>query len=403
MDELGKLRQPLPGPRVSNNGRDYVLPDFYPERSSFSQPIEIGLCEKEDKGLEVTFDENRITELMNRFKTTRERSMNPVGPTEFRIQGFAPKGASILFTGAPKGGGKTTFLIHALAAVVDGEPFLDLDTEKTTVVYLTEQGRGFETEYLEPVGLMDRDDFVVLNSYETSGFQWPEVVEAAVRLCVERNAGILVVDTASQFARLQGDGENSAGTVLEALRPLQEAAQRHNLTIIIVHHDRKGGGHITESGRGSSAYAQAVDVILNIRQPQGSQSTPNIRELQATGRYTDLITDLVIELTPDGYVSHGERAQVARIKAEKAVLDVLPHTLAHAIKKSDVWDAIKEAPGFGKRTVEAVLKDLAESGKVHRQQLSTTGNPYVYWLPDGAPSFSQRPYSMVAREEELPL
>ncbi len=383
------------------NGTDYDGPEMFRDRPrSSSQSIENRFWEEEDKGLETTLEQERISKLMSRFRTTRELSQNPAPPTSFYVERLVPKGALILLTGAPKGGGKTTALCHAISAIVKGEEFIGLETERTKVVYLTEQGRSFETEYLEPLGLMDRDDFTVLYSYETSEYRWTEVVNAAMRRCVENDAGILVIDTASHFARLQGDAENASGPVLETLRPLQEGSQRLGISIVLAHHDRKGGGNITESGRGSSAYSQGVDVIVNIRQPRGFQSNPRLRELEATGRYGDkLIGELMIELTADGYVSHGEKAQVATIKAEQAVLETLPSNESDALTASKLWELLKDEEGFGRTTMNNVLTALSEGGRIERNRLTTRGTPFAYWLPGTERSSSQNPIPMVGRKE----
>ena len=79
--------------------------------------------------------------------------------------------------------------------------------------------------------------------------------------------GVLVVDTVGQFSGMTGDEENCSAAALEVLAPLQEvAAQGH--AVIVVRHERKGGGVVGEAGRGSSAFTGAADIVVSIRRPK---------------------------------------------------------------------------------------------------------------------------------------
>lgn len=54
------------------------------------------------------------------------------------------------------------------------------------------------------------------------------------------------------------------------MAPLQDAAHA-GLTVIVCRHERKGGGDVGDSGRGSSATWGDVDIILQLRRPEGHQ------------------------------------------------------------------------------------------------------------------------------------
>jgi hypothetical protein len=115
---------------------------------------------------------------------------------------------------------------------------------------------------LERALIGPRDDFEVLFWHETLGKDWPDVMDEAIGVASARNAGLLVVDTLAQFAKLTGDRENNSGDALEAMFPLQKARDRA-LGVLQIRHERKEGGQLGDSGRGSSAFAGAVDIILN--------------------------------------------------------------------------------------------------------------------------------------------
>jgi hypothetical protein len=101
------------------------------------------------------------------------------------------------------------------------------------------------------------------NSPDTGGRSWPEIVAAAVDECKRVAASLLVIDTLAQFAGLTGDRENNSGDALEAMAPLQMAAAE-GIGVIVIRYERKSGGD-RDSGRGSSAFAGVVDIVLSLR------------------------------------------------------------------------------------------------------------------------------------------
>ena len=136
--------------------------------------------------------------------------------------------------------GKTSLLLSACAAILDGVPLVGQPTHKTKVLYLTEQPDTSFREAMERAGLLGREDFHVLSFGDTRGVAWPDVVRAAVIQAKRVGAGLLAVDTLSQWAGLSGDSENDSGTAIEAMNPLQFAAAQ-GLAVIVVRHERKSG------------------------------------------------------------------------------------------------------------------------------------------------------------------
>jgi hypothetical protein len=86
------------------------------------------------------------------------------------------------------------------------------------------------------------------------------------------------------------------------MAPLQEAAAGDGLAVVVLRHDRKSGGDVGDSGRGSSAFSGAVDVVLQLSRPEG-QSRPGVRALKSLSRFDETPETLVIELTEAGYVA----------------------------------------------------------------------------------------------------
>lgn len=207
-----------------------------------------------------------------RFRTAREVAEATPRRVPWKARPWLAEGAITEVDGPIKRAGKTTLVSHMIASILEGDPFMGERTAKDKVVCLTEQSPTSFRKVLERAGLTDREDLLILHWHDTIGVEWADVARTAMDKALEFGAGVLVVDTLAQFAGIRGDSENSAGAAQEAMRPPQEAAAQ-GLAVLITHHERKGGGEVGESARGSSAFGGAVDVIMSVRRPPRRSTT----------------------------------------------------------------------------------------------------------------------------------
>ena len=313
-----------------------------------------------------------------RFKTAKEVAEETPAEVEWVARPWVAKGAITEVDGKIKAGGKTTWVTHMVRKALDGEPFMGEPTTKTKAVFLTEQSPASFRKALERADLLEREDVLVLHWHDTRGVDWPDVARAAVNKALEFEAGALLVDTLGQFAGIRGDAENSAGAAHEAMKPLQEAAAK-GLAVVITRHERKGGGEVGESGRGSSAFGGAVDIILSIRRGEGNVR-PTVRVIESLSRFDETPDKLVVELTQDGYRSLGDATAFAEKEAEEAIRELLPSKEENAMTSGDVLDKLKEQDV--KRTVGMdALASLSKTGTVCRVGKGKKGSPYRYYKP----------------------
>jgi hypothetical protein len=294
------------------------------------------------------------------------------------VRGYVAQGAITLLTGRAKASGKSTFVSHMLARVLDGHHFLCQVTQKTGVVYLTEERDTF-TEVLKRSGLLGRSEFRFLRYDPARDATFAEQVAAARQVAKEIGAKILVVDTIAQFLALRGDTENEAGAALEALKPLQEAA-REGLAVIAVHHEKKGSSDVGDGGRGSSAFAGAVDIIVSLRRPEG-QTSPGVRVLHALSRFPATPTVQYVELTEHGYEPRDEGG-VVTAAAEKVLLQNAPTSEGEALPISTLIQGteIKEP------TARKAAKKLVTEGSLKEAGDGVKGSPKRYWKAPPADS-----------------
>ncbi len=309
-----------------------------------------------------------------RFRTASELSREePIAPFWY-VPGFVAQGVVTEVVGKLKSSGKTTFIAWAVQAILNGLEFLSRPTQQTGILWLTEERPTSFLETLKRAGLTDRTDLHILHWHDVKALPWP----AVMRHCVEHagmvSAGILVVDTVSQFAGLKGDAENNSGDALAAVGPLQDAASK-GLAVVALRHERKGGGEVGESGRGSSAFSGAVDIVVAIRRGEG-QTKPTVRVLHTLSRFSETPDTLVIDLTTTGYVALGTEGTVAVLEAERVLLDRLPSTEDAAVTLDALLDELQ--PRIARTVAQQALGKLSDVG-VKRLGQGKRGSPYRYF------------------------
>jgi hypothetical protein len=291
---------------------------------------------------------------------------------------------------APAKLGKSSFILGMVASVVSGTDFLRQPTEQGSVVYLTEERDTTLREGLSRAGLAQSAGLHLLTYWDVPGMPWPAIVAGAEEVAKDVGAKMMVVDTLPQFAGLKADSENDSGSALQAMAPLQGVASRLPLGVMIVRHDRKGGGPVGESGRGSSAYGGAADVIVNLRRPEGNQR-PTIRSLHALSRFSETPATQMVERIDsaaprDGvpaesifaYVSLGSEGAVVAQEAEQEVLDTLPSDGGAALSLDELVPRCQSK----RTTIQTALKALVRSDRICVRGKGTKGNSYRYFLTE---------------------
>jgi RecA-family ATPase len=302
------------------------------------------------------------------FAAAAEKRIDWIAP------GYVARGA-ITEVGAKVKIGKTTLVLNLVRAAADGRNFLDKPTLKTPSVYLTEQPAVSFLQAMERSDLLDRDDFHILSYSETRAIPWAEVAAAAVDECKRVGAALLVVDTLPQFAGLVGDSENNSGDALAAMQPLQRGAS-DGIGIVVIRHERKSGGEVGDSGRGSSAFAGAVDIVLSLRKPEGN-SKKTLRVLHALSRFSETPAELLLELRENGYVALGEPHEAAVREAKDSIMATAPKSESEGV---DLKNLIESA--VPRATAQRAIDELLTEGRLARVGEGKRGKPFRYFIPE---------------------
>jgi len=292
--------------------------------------------------------------------------------------GYLYRGTVAELSGKIKNG-KTTFTLALAEAVITGEPFLDMPTAQGPALYLTEQNRPSFMAALERAKLGGCRDLHLLFRHECRG-EWPTIAAGARRRALETQSGLVIVDTLHEWAGLGRDDENDAGAALAAMRPLHEIAAA-GPAVLVLRHERKGGGEIGENARGSSAFGGSADVLMVLRR-MNTAGHANRRELLALSRFDSVPPKLVIEFEDGRYGALGDGDELERSEARRRVVEHLPTIPEEAA----TFDAIREYCGDSttRTTLHRALSELVKEGTVIREKGAGTAGPrgYGYWLAE---------------------
>ena len=310
------------------------------------------LSPKGGNGKETNFAPLSAYELLNQ----------PPEEVQWNWESYLPKGGLGLLTAYMKVG-KSTFLYPLLVAIAQGRPFLDYSTTKCGVLILAVEEHPRDVRIrLEASGLQPQDPLYVHAWRLEHG---PSTL-AALKDFIEQNAiGVVVLDTLSRYWAVLD--ENNNAQVLKEVSPFLDLARETGCSVLLVHHDRKGGGEDGRGIRGASSLLGLVDQALMLEKRQGGKD--NQRVLRTVGRYADTPKELVIEWENNQYSNLGTPPHANRHAIKHIVLNVLGPT---PLSMKDVLDKT----GLSRKSVQQALEDLGN--EVHRDGTGKRNDPYTY-------------------------
>jgi DNA-binding Lrp family transcriptional regulator len=285
--------------------------------------------------------------------------------TPWLVPGYVSLGALTLWSGWPKVG-KSTLLFALISALQEGTPFLGLETKRSGVLLLTEERRGTLASKVDRWNL--NGSVYHLRRQEALGESWAGVVHSATACCHENSLEVLIVDTFSEWARIQQ--ENDAGEVLSAIGALQEAAGM-NLAVQIAAHQRKSPGQYGQAVRGSNALTGAVDIVIELERSHTLRDK-NMRVLRAVSRFDETPEDLVVALTEDGYEVRGDSEHAQADEDRRRIFQAIQETGSASTKD------LAELVGLPNATVNRHAAALFEAEQIGRTGSGRKGDAYTW-------------------------
>lgn len=138
---------------------------------------------------------------------------------------------------------------------------------------------------------------------------WLALIEQISSLHTRHQVALVVIDPLANLTPMRS--ENDAGEMLKTLLPLQRLTAQ-GLSVLLLHHPRKGSVTMGQAARGSGALCGYVDIMIEMRRVSRRNLKDRRRRLLAYSRHEVTPRSRVIELTEDGtdYRSLGDSAEL---------------------------------------------------------------------------------------------
>lgn len=331
----------------------------------------------------------------------------------YLVDNTFPRGQLLLFCGPPKGG-KTTILTDLVGAILAGTAFLGrgthLDVDEM-VFWASEEPRDLFFERLINERRIPLDHLrkllVMFRREAGPGYRWGEWIRELTKYVMDENSkhpriALLVIDTFQDWTDIVDEGENSTGSIKKEMQPLQDFAARTGITVVVLHHTRKGSaGTLVEQVRGATALTGMVDGIIALLPAKG-----NKRHFKSIGRLSPTCWELEVDFDhttgyrlvepkkPKEKLSKAEKAEKALSDQQEKVLAAIAHamkinapTVAHRggvtrvqIKLALNDDtALKPIPDI---TLYGNIQQLIKLGKIEVVDAGGPGREVYYAVKD---------------------
>jgi AAA domain len=282
-------------------------------------------------------------------------------PLKFILPGLVPEGATLLVS-RPKFGKSWLALDVAIATAADRFTLGTLKPSAGDVLYLAlEDGRR----------RLQRRITKVLPTFSIT---WPKNLEIATEwpradqggladierwLVAHPNARLVVIDTLAQFRKLSNGKGQLYPEDYAAISGLQKLASKHNVGIIIVHHDRKSeADDVFDTVSGTLGLTGAADTILIMKRQAGAVT------LYVRGRDIEE-SEMAMQFDKSScrWSILGTAADVHRSNERTAVLKALETAGADGLSVAEIMAATGSQ---SRNTTDVLLFRMAETGEVSR-------------------------------------
>jgi len=307
--------------------------------------------------------------------------------TNWLVDELLPSGGFSVITAKPKVG-KSTLTKQMALNIARGEPFLSRAVTQGAVIYLAlEDKRAEIRKHLRAMGMTGDDPF-----YLYAGGAPLDAIKRITADIAAIKPVLLVIDTLFRLVRLK-DG-NAYNEVTNALDPLIRLARDSGVSILAVHHSRKGDSGIDDCLLGSTAILGSVDTTILLKRYEG------YRTIQSRQRYGDDMEETVLvfdKATGTTGIGGAKEGQDIRLM-ENTILEFLEKQAEPVDEKT-----IHAETTGGRLPKQKALRELLESGKIVRTGEGKRGNPFLYsgtLVQSGTPEKTETSYQLFDQKND---
>lgn len=203
------------------------------------------------------------------YRTARELVTADLPPMEYIVDVIIAKGLVVLT--AKSKIGKSWLALQLAVAVANGSDFLGFNTTQGDVLYIDlENTEALTQSRLTTLlnGMEPPDNLVIVNDYSTMRDSF--LVDITEYLEMHRKVSLVIVDVFQKIKKPKRVNESDYDDIYENFTPLKELADKYNISLMLVMHNRKNEDPTDpfSNALGSSAIMGASDQMLVIQKKE---------------------------------------------------------------------------------------------------------------------------------------
>lgn len=296
------------------------------------------------------------------YSTLAELLGEPEEDVAYVCDGLLTRGGLSVLSAKPKVG-KTTVLHSAAFTISLGLPFLGRGTFKGLVIYFClEEKRSEVRKRFYKMGAAG-DDIILCSQVNVENF------EHDLRLAIaEYNPIAVFIDPMVRVVRARDF--NDYAQMARALEPFIDIARRHNVLILMAHHDGKSGRVGGDGLLGSTAIFGSVDTHLQMAIKDGR------RTIRSTNRYGEDLPETIISLNKETGLIETSGTVVEEVQAswDLRIIDCI--NFGDELTEKDIKTHVGSSP-----EVSRAIRKMHLAGRLLRDGKGVKGNPFRYRRP----------------------
>ena len=283
--------------------------------------------------------------------------------------------------------GKTTMAVNLSIAVARGIPFLNRETQKSPVAYLSLDASFPEiTETFTVLGLRESDPIFI-----HAGGAPRYTVRWLMQRVKERGVRLIVIDTLQRLFKFRD--LNDYSQVTNTMVPLLEEARAQNVHLLITHHAKKDTGDDLDSSIGSTAIRGLAYTYLHLKRLPDSER----RIFRSDQRNGKNFPELALVFNREGWLEvFGTRDEAEVEEVKPKILELL-EAEGSEVDEKEIRRAIP-ARGW---VVGRAIRELFKAGDLDRTGKGRRGDPYKYMLASSIVDLRDNPSSDCLLQEGI--
>jgi len=277
--------------------------------------------------------------------------------------------SSIIQINSEPGLGKTTFMYNLLLQGALNKEFLGIKFSKqiNSLYVDVETPSWLRKRKLDSICDTELPD----NFYFIDSLNLKSQEQSLVKTINEYSIDVLVLDTQSRVFQQEDENNNAqANTVLSELRNI---CQETEVCIVLVHHLGKDTGNSgVYSGRGASAVAGAVEIVVNLSSLDSEVLKLEVVKSKVNNDYFVMGIKKIGDDRFEAHEINDDRSFTTKIKIQDEILQLSP-----GIYETAKIQSILQARDYSKASITRALSGLVQSckiGKVKRGEYEIYGD-----------------------------